>query len=170
MKRFAFVLLALVLVIGLCACGGGGMVADSGQAAHTPEASIQVRYDGFYVNDTDSSGHTLKVFRFYEDGNLIQTSVLKGTSENMADSLPDGDWFNRDNTDRKRVFVGTYTIDGTHITFDTNSSTGNVEYDGQVEETRLVVDVHSNINGNEEQGRVYTFIPFTQVPDYQAKD
>ena len=76
--------------------------------------------------------------------------------------FPQSDWFGKDKSGYKDL-VSTYTIDGDYIEFYTDNPAGTVDYWGTIEEDRLVLDSHSNINGNETQGREFVFYPFSEI-------
>ena len=148
-----------------------GWALDFGIGAATSDAPAEapvdlpsdagVRFDGFYVSDPDST-NSVVIVRFYPDGDIISYSASAG-------SLPTGDWFNRDNTER--TLIGYYTIDGAGIMFTTCSDNGTVDYVGEIlSEEQFVTDSHSNINGNVITGRGFYYCPFSDAPEYIVGD
>jgi len=136
--------------------------APSTAPTTAPEPASLLRSDGLYcyINDWNNDGLTNNYcMRFYDDGTLIFCSMEQ--SNPNSNYFPQSDWFDKE-TDYKDL-VSTYELDGDYIEFYTANPAGTVDYWGTVKEDRLVLDSHSNINGNETQGREYVFFPFSEI-------
>ena len=140
----------------------GSAPAPSTAPSTAPEPASLLRSDGLYcyINDWNNDGLTNNYcMRFYDDGTLIFCSMEQ--SNPNSNYFPQSDWFDKE-TDYKDL-VSTYELDGDYIEFYTANPAGTVDYWGTVKEDRLVLDSHSNINGNETQGREYVFFPFSEI-------
>ena len=110
-----------------------------------PSKSLSsIRYDGVYYKKNNSYTSYL---RFYSDGTVI-TASSTGTIIEIKR------WFNKENSD---ISKGIYRIVEEKISFQSKSSNGVVEYNGQVYENKIILNSHSYINGYEEKNREYLF-------------
>ena len=143
--------------------------ADTPSPADTPalpeqEKHAALRFDGIYCcireNGTDGLLDNYAI-RFFEDGTVIDATVSQ--SEKDGAYFPRASWFNQEDS---RFIPLPYTLTDT-IRFTTEQrGYGTVDYEGKVLEDRLLLDLHSNINGNEEKDMEYVFYPFDQIPGW----
>ena len=110
---------------------------------------VNVRYDGVYYSE--KSGYTSYI-RFYNDG-TVMTISSSDTITVIKDVLT-----KEQNIDYA-ISKGEFKITRDRILFSTESKNGTIDYDGQVFKNRLLLNVHSNINGNESYNIQYLFSP-----------
>ena len=77
-------------------------------------------------------------------------------------AFPKASWFDI-NSEKVPDLGGSYELDGNTITATTTSETGSVDYWGKVYDGYMILDSHSNINGNEREDIRYEFYPFDEV-------
>jgi hypothetical protein len=120
-----------------------------------------LRIDGLYRRGGAlSSGKPITYFlRFVADGS-VQSAWIHGeersgrNGETALDSRPAAD----------RV-EGSFELEGTTLSFATKSANGIVEYRGEIEaDGSLVLDSHSHINGNREEGERFKFVKIEEGP------
>ena len=143
MKRFlALLLAAMMLCAAVPALGESAQRNSLGSLFHN-KAAAELRYDGLYCYDEVFNGMDFVfVLRFFEDGTVISTSMLGSTASGTfptASRMEKGAG-GTDNPD------DTYTLEGDLLSFTDATVTGTVDYTGTVEQDRLVMYSHSNIN------------------------
>lgn len=146
--------------------------AQTPKAAESPGAEEStavtaeryLRYDGLYcyIFEDNADYKTSSILRFYEDGGVIIASIQASETSSY---FPKGDWFRRESP-RYENLIGTYTLTENDIVLTTVDESGTIDFQGMVESDRLVLDFHSNINGNSGIGRVYEFYSFEELPEY----
>jgi hypothetical protein len=109
--------------------------------------NTQPRFDGLYQSPVSDY---FAYLRFYDDKKVISVST-SGTPEQIAS------WFNENHAN---VSIGTWSLAGQTIAFATTSSYGTVEYQGEIGQDQLILQVHSLINGHQ-ASQVYSFVPMT---------
>ena len=128
--------------------------AVNGQQANTTTVPSGVTGDtitGVYVREIEDY---YNVIRFYEDGTVLVASIATAPDDICTD-WPNIDlWFRKDNPDYP-ASIGTYHLEGDTITFVASSDYGDVDYEGTVTGTELVLDIYSHINGNLATDRHY---------------
>jgi hypothetical protein len=137
MKRFCFLALALVSLFISCASSKTPRMANNLTGA--------IRYDGVYYREEDLDSN--QYIRFYDDGTVI-TVTSTGTITQIKD------WFDKDNDSPSK---GRYVITGENISFQSTSEEGRVDYNGQIFDNRLILNIHSHINGFRENDKEYIF-------------
>lgn len=133
------------------------------------EDIAEVRFDGLYCYIYDSDGDGLlenKVLRFYGDGSLISSTVAQTANGGY---FPKPNWFNKE-SGHFTGYDSTYRLSGNKIVITTVSEAGTVDYNGEVFDTYMILNSHSNINGHEENGVVYNFFPFADLKDWNAEE
>ncbi|TGX97560.1 hypothetical protein E5357_12035 [Hominisplanchenecus murintestinalis] len=100
---------------------------------------------------------------FYEDGSVITVTVEQ--TEDGGGYFPIKKWFSKD-ADRYKDLIGQYIIDGTDISFTGISENGTVDYWGTIENKKLLLSSHSNINGYDSY-REYSFYSFEEIPKWE---
>ena len=137
--------------------------AEEKETAETVKNTL--RYDGLYcyIFDDNAVYKNSSILRFYEDGGVIIVSIQASETSSY---FPKGDWFRRESP-RYENLIGTYTLTENDIELTTVDESGTIDFQGTVESDRLVLDFHSNINGNSGTGRDYKFYPFDELPEYQ---
>jgi hypothetical protein len=102
-------------------------------------ASPTVRLDGLYQSKRLSSQGTdyTKYLRFYSDGLVIDVSSTGSAAEVAR-------WFTREKVDSS----GHYSLSGPTLHFSATSSVGTVDYEGEIVEEKLMLRLHSHINGH----------------------
>ena len=163
MKRFLSLLLAaMMLCAAVPALGESAQRNSLGSLFHN-KAAAELRYDGLYCYDEVFNGMDFVfVLRFFEDGTVISTSMLGSTASGTfptASRMEKGAG-GTDNPD------DTYTLEGDLLSFTDATVTGTVDYTGTVEQDRLVMYSHSNINDYEHFNSVYNFFPFSEIPGW----
>jgi hypothetical protein len=114
-----------------------------------------LHFDGLYCyiqNAEQETNSVNYVFRFYEDGTVISATIGRSSADQSL--FPAASWFNKDNADVSR---GTYSINGNEIVFSSTSSVGTVDYEGTLENGKMILDSYSHINGFQSEDREYVF-------------
>lgn len=115
--------------------------------AETSKSLSSIRYDGVYYSQ-DNSGNSILYLRFYSDSTVI--------SAHSADEIIQmKTWFNKE---VKHVSIGIYNIIEERVSFQTKSSHGILEYNGQVYEDKLILDFYVVINGYKGKNREFLFV------------
>ena len=104
-----------------------------------------IRYDGVYFRKEDSDSN--QYIRFYDDGTVI-TVTSTGTITQIKN------WFDKDNNSPSK---GKYVITGDSIIFQSTSEAGRVDYNGKILDNKLILNIHSHINGFRASSREYIF-------------
>ena len=163
MKRFLALLLAAVMLCAAVPALGESAQRNSLGSLFHNKAAAELRYDGLYCYDEVFNGMDFVfVLRFFEDGTVISTSMLGSTASGTfptASRMEKGAG-GTDNPD------DTYTLEGDLLSFTDATVTGTVDYTGTVEQDRLVMYSHSNINDYEHFNSVYNFFPFSEIPGW----
>jgi hypothetical protein len=133
-----------MLVFGLLA----GCAGEPSSRATTAVSDniVKIKFDGVYLSPI-GGGIATSYIRFFEDGVVVSVSAMAKPD----DVKP---WLNADN---ENVSIGAYALFEDNVAFAAKSDVGSVDYVGKVMNDKLVLDSHSNINGHEEKGKVYTF-------------
>lgn len=92
-------------------------------------------FDVLYASEQNDDSR--KYFRFYEDGHVSQVGST-GAPDKVAN------WLGRSH---QHSGQGTYTLDGSTITFATTTEAGTVDYRGTLREGVLQLTWSSQING-----------------------
>jgi hypothetical protein len=120
-----------------------------------------LRVDGLYRRGGAlSSGKPINYFlRFAADGS-VQSAWIHGEECSGRDG--ETELNRRPPADRVE---GSFDLDGTALSFATKSANGIIEYRGEIEaDGSLVLDSHSHINGNREEGTRYGFVEIEEGP------
>ncbi len=167
MKKFLIYMMCL-----FCMTAAGCGKAETLQVAVSPGEEVNtavtdeghLRYDGLYcyIFDDNADYKNSSLLRFYEDGGVIIASIQASETSSY---FPRGDWFRRESP-RYANLIGTYTLTENNIELTTVDESGTIDFQGTAESDRLVLDFHSNINGNSGTGRVYDFYSFDELPEY----
>jgi hypothetical protein len=140
----------LFLAIQLC-CIGYAYAADS-------VSKISLRYDGVYVSEPfegdGGNENYCHYLRFYPRGTVITVSSVCDRA-----ALKDiKKWFGVNNAGSTHTGIsrGKIKIEENKISFFAISLEGNVTYEGEMVNDRLVLSSHSHINGHNDNG-TYSF-------------
>jgi hypothetical protein len=104
----------------------------------SPTLAPTVRLDGLYQTKRirfEGTEYTAYL-RFYSDGMVINVSAT-GSAAQVAR------WFTREN---KAVQKGYYSVSGPTLRFSATSKEGTVDYEGNMEDQKLVLRSHSHVN------------------------
>ena len=127
-----FKILTIFLIFGMMIIG-----CDNGIFSNLNK-NADIRYDGVYYRERPGYIHYI---RFYEDKTVITISL----ADTIALTTQMLDWFNKE---QPFVSKGIFTITGKNISFQAISEQGSVDYNGKIFFGKLILDIHSNINGN----------------------
>ena len=108
-----------------------------------------LRYDGIYQAKEEDY---FLYLRFYADGTVL--TVSSGSHPDQVFSLI--------SKDQAEVSTGNYTLEGDTLSFSATSEEGTVDYHGQLDGERLVVQSYSHINESHSDEE-YTFVPVFPV-------
>jgi hypothetical protein len=101
-----------------------------------PTTGVQV--NGIYQSKQIDSYY--KYVRFYTDGLVLAVSSTGSPTQIIR-------WFNREEfAERSYHSSGTYTVSGSNIEFSTTSSSGTVDYEGEIQGDSLILKTYSHIN------------------------
>ncbi len=148
-------------MMGLPACAGPAPDKNSQNSEANTVSSVEyteqtesvsgtepsLRYDGWYCRILDQDDNGLidnQIFRFYEDGHVICTSIEE--TEKGTGIYPKGDWFEKDAEDFVD-YPSTWSLENGQLTFTIHSESGSVDYQGTVEGDTLDLNFYSHING-----------------------
>lgn len=106
--------------------------------ARRTETNVAARPNGCYRSEAigKTEARYYYYLRFYPDGNVISASVSDD---------PVGGWFSKGSSS---VASGQWTVNNGKLSFSTTSEQGTVEYFGRVDDNRIILNIHSLINGN----------------------
>jgi Fe-S-cluster formation regulator IscX/YfhJ len=122
-----------------------------------------VKTDGIYYREKENG--RLDYFHFYGNGTVVN-DFISGLEE-LSFMLKEikrrwGD------EERPGVPKGKYTIDDDKISFST-LKTGVIDYNGKIYNDKLILDLHSHINGYEAKNLEYVFAAFPEDPPKKPK-
>jgi hypothetical protein len=100
--------------------------------------STRINYNRLYFSGSDN---LYSCFKFFEDGEVIVVS-LGANILDISTQEKVNKWFIKGYSKR-----GQYIINENKISFTIKSNEGNVEYRGTIEDNKLLLIVHSHING-----------------------
>ena len=125
-----------------------------------------LRFDGLYccITRDDGGGLQNRVFRFYEDGTVLESTIGEGRYTQGVFPLPF--WFRKDEEDFAGS-RGTYTLTGEAIRFTCTSTNGSVDFSGRIAGDVLFLDSRSRINGHTTEGVGYAFQPFSSIDGWR---
>ncbi len=103
-----------------------------------------IRYDGVY--QSEEKDYYLYL-RFFEDGTVIVTSSDRRPEEVIG-------WFQKEHP---YVSTGAYAVQGEAVTFSAASTTGVVDYKGEVKGEKLSLSSFRHTDGHQEE-REYNFV------------
>jgi hypothetical protein len=108
-----------------------------------------LKYDGVYMSGGQLAGTIAysSYLRFYPDGDVIAVGST-ATPEELQK------WFDKESDNISR---GKFIIQGNHISFHTVSTSGNVDYIGEIHDDQISLNWYSHIN----QGKgnnIYVFV------------
>lgn len=171
-----FLLTTFIICMSGCAENQDGEETITNEKAFRDENTVteernasteaKLNFDGLYccIGDFNSNGLIDNyVLMFYEDGSVITVTVEQ--TEDGGRYFPKKKWFSKD-ADRYKDLLGQYIIDGTDISFTGISEYGTVDYWGTIENNKLLLSSHSNINGNDSY-REYSFYSFDEIPEWE---
>jgi len=144
MKRFRFLTLALVSLFVSCASSKTPIVTNNSTVTNNLTGTI--RYDGLYYRKEGADSN--QYIRFYDDGTVI-TVTSTGTITQIKN------WFDKNN--KSPFSRGKYVVTGDSITFQSTSEAGRVDYNGKILDNKLILNIHSHINGFRASDREYIF-------------
>ena len=108
-----------------------------------PAASVTVRFDGVYqsgpVYDPDVQMNHWRYLRFYSDGTVLMLNMADDDREAIATFL---------NVDVPQIARGMFVLTGREISFSAITEKGTVDYIGDVQGARMILRIHSHMNGN----------------------
>ena len=104
-------------------------LASSGK----PEDKNSLRYDGVYQTQTSSTGFLY--LRFYPDGHVVAMASV-WAPEKVASFI---------SRSQPELPQGDYRIEGSKIMFITKAQTGDVDYEGMINENRILFHIHSRV-------------------------
>ncbi len=118
------------------------------QATHTELALASVRCDGLY--QSESSGEYSYFLRFLEDGTVRSISAAGKADQVFR-------WWDKDPF---KGSSGTYVIEGSEIKFSVRSSSGVVDYEGEIQAQgeSLLLQSYSHINSHRAKN-TFWFVP-----------
>jgi energy-coupling factor transporter transmembrane protein EcfT len=105
----------------------------------------QLKFNGvYYYEEAGSTNY----FRFYDNGTVIGLTGIGKYNEEIL-----GNWSYETYDD----IIGNYTIENNSIKFSTYSGKNVIEYSGIIKNENIIINSHSNINGKDENNKIYTF-------------
>jgi hypothetical protein len=108
-------------------------------------SSADLRFDGLYQSQLLAKKHFnyWNYLRFYPDGVVINVSSTGKPAEIVK-------WFDKFAAVKSnyKFGQGKFVFEKNHVRFSASSSTGVVDYEGEVFEKRLILKSHSHINDN----------------------
>lgn len=105
------------------------------------------RTNGIYK--TSDSVESCKILRFYPDGTVISVSVSGESPEDIS-------WLNLENAKQIGYPIGAYSRTGKSIEFTVKTKLGSVNYDGEIDNLSIHLDIESEINGHRDR-RLFKF-------------
>lgn len=113
-----------------------------------------VHFDGLYQSEQVGKGRdkSWSYIRFFPNG-LVITVSSTGEPRHLKQ------WFDKNYPRTKYASSGRFTVEGRHIKFISTSSSGTVDYEGEIIASSLILRSHSHINGNRAV-REYKFVSF----------
>jgi superfamily I DNA/RNA helicase len=101
--------------------------------------STRINYNRLYFSGSDN---LYSCFKFFEDGEVIGVA-LGANILDISTQRKVNKWFVKGYS-----VGGQYVINDNQISFTIKTSKGNIEYNGAIEDNKLVLNVHSHINGS----------------------
>ena len=125
-----------------------------------PNKRSQLKLDGFYRTDRiiheEEFGLTYYSYLlFCENGNVLAASSVTPSVEKVAK------WLKCGTQEVENLSVGKYKIENNTISFTATSEIGKVDFEGIIDEDKLIINSFSHINKNVEKDEVYKFIQHT---------
>lgn len=116
-----------------------------------------LRFDGFYRTDKitheEEFGLTYYSYLlFCENGVVLSASSVSPSVEKVAK------WLNCGTHELENLSVGKYLLKENKISFTATSVIGKVEYEGKIQEDKLILHSFSHINKNTQENQAYKFI------------
>lgn len=108
-----------------------------------------MRFDGFYSNQ-QSYYDVTTYLKFYPDGTV--TASLPPTVNNVIQFRPE----QLDKNRKECTIKGRYALKNNKVVFKLIDPNGSADFSGEFKENKLVLKVHSNINGKDSEN-VYDF-------------
>ena len=150
-KTVLFGLLVILLAFGLISCvtqtniENDSIHAITTSIPHSNEIiTHSVRHDGvYYCKESDYTSY----IRFYDDGIVITVSSTGAIAQIKR-------WFNKDNDN---ISIGKFNIISDKISFSSTNSDGTVDYNGQILNDKLLLNIYSHINGYVSNNNEYLF-------------
>ena len=113
-----------------------------------------IRYDGLYHYTTES-GEMTYYLRFYHDG----TVVYNFTRSDLTAPQIDEEWLHK----TSYLSIGEYEIAGDKIAFQITSTSGSVDFNGQIYKDKMILNSYSHINGNTRNNAEFLFINWEEL-------
>ncbi len=113
------------------------------------QSTIKNSIKGVYYNKQNSS--TISVLQFYDDGKVVSVTLASTDIHQSWSAV--SKWFRHNYDDS-----GTYRLSGMDIEFSTTSSEGTVDYTGNYLGRKLLLNIHSHINGRQKKDVVYEYL------------
>jgi hypothetical protein len=123
----------LILVIALLSLTVASSVKPAGENS--------LRYDGLYQTQTGQDQFIY--LRFYPDGHVVAMASV-WTPEKVAASI---------SRNQPELPQGDYHLEGSKVMFTTNAPTGDVDYEGMINEQGILFLIHSRVtefSGNQQ--------------------
>ncbi len=115
----------------------------------------KLKFNGMYVHISDVT--VAKIKRFFSDGKVVSVSVAMKPDDQTPEGRKDFLYGVSRWLDYNYKAAGHYQVDKNHISFYSESEFGRVDYNGYIEEDKLVLNWYSHINGNRGQGDYYFY-------------
>ena len=104
-----------------------------------------IHFDGYYSNEKQPDSVAMFI-QFYADGTV--TSALPVTVNHVMQVSKNQ--LDKDNV-KECTIRGKYTLKGNTIKYTLVDSNGSVDFNGEFRENKLILKVHSNINGRDSE-------------------
>jgi hypothetical protein len=112
------------------------------------DAAKYMKFNGvYYCEEADYTNY----FRFYNNGAVIALTNIEKYNEKILEN------WSREYYDD---ITGNYAIENNSIKFSTHSGNDTIEYAGIINDNSIVLNSHSNINGKDENNKMYMFREF----------
>ncbi|MDE7446505.1 MAG: hypothetical protein K2N15_12525 [Lachnospiraceae bacterium] len=160
-QKFLCIAIVLVMILGTCGCGSS---SSSASADSAPAEEGDATYNAASETQNDSYSET-EVYEVEDTYTVDELVMMIESGELSLDDFPKKKWFSKDD-DRYKDLLGQYIIDGTDISFTDISEYGTVDYWGTIENNKLLLSSHSNINGNDSY-REYSFYSFDEILEWE---
>lgn len=120
-------------------------------------SEIKLKFDGLYRTDIflpDNYGEIpyFSYLKFYKNGEVIGASSTSDSSEKVSE------WLKLGEGGSKNLSVGKYKIKENKISFTLEYENGRVDYEGIIQDNRIIFDTFSHITNFSENNKIYYFI------------